>query len=108
LPLVPGEPPEIPPYTPPGWNPPTPGQPCSVILQVYDDTRERVVWEVGDDENHPNPYLCLIENYGEQELDFVAGAATIGQAEVVLIDRAQTVADQDTGWMTERLSRRDL
>lgn len=79
-------------------------RPCVVILFVYEEDRETVAWQVGDYSDHPNPYLCLLENYGEQEVDFVAGAVTIGQVEVVVIDRRQTAGDQDSGWMTERLS----
>jgi hypothetical protein len=79
------------------------GRPCSVVLFVYDEDRETVKWQVGDYREHPQPYLCLLENYGEQEVDPVAGAVTIGQVEVVVIDRRQTPGDQDSGWLTERL-----
>lgn len=103
LPLEPGDFPEPIPFPLPWWNPPEPGKPCTLILQAFDDTRQRVIWEVGTDRYHPNPYLCVPENYGEQELDIVNGAATIGQVEAVVVDRAQVVGDQDTGWMTERL-----
>ena len=97
-------PPEIPPEELTPWNPGFEGQPCTVILQVFDEDRETVKWEVGDDPLHPSPFLCVPESYGEQELDFVEGAATIGQVEVVLIDKNQTEGDQYSGWMTERLS----
>ena len=79
------------------------GRPCSVILFVYEDDRETVAWQVGDYRDHSNPFLCVLENYGEQELDVVNGAATIGQVEVIVIDPSQVAGDQNTGWMTERL-----
>jgi len=94
---------ESPPIEPPFWNPPEPGEPCTLILQCYEEDGKRVAWEVGTDEYHPNPYLCVPENYGEQELDIVHGAATLAQVEWVVVDRPQVVADQDSGWMTERL-----
>jgi hypothetical protein len=95
---------EKPPPIPEPDPQPFQGAPCTVVLQVYDEDRETVRWEVGDDALHPNSFLCVPEHYGEQELDFVEGAATIGQVEVVVIDRNQTIGDQDSGWMTERLS----
>ena len=95
---------------PPDFVPPedlpeglTVGRPCVVILEVYEEDRETIKWQVGDYREHPNPFLCLLENYGEQEVDPVSGAVTIGQVEVVVIDRRQVAGDQDTGWLTERL-----
>jgi len=82
----------------------TPVPACALVLQVYEDDGETLAWEVGTSPTHDNPYLCQPENYGEQELDFTAGAATIGQVEVMVIDKAQIVGDQASGWMTERLS----
>jgi hypothetical protein len=105
LPLEPDEPPEAPPYEPPPWNPLIEGEPCTVILQVYDEDRETVRWEVGDDTLHPAPFLCVPEHYGEQEIDIINGAATIGQVGVVVIDKAQTIGDQASGWLTERIGR---
>jgi hypothetical protein len=81
---------------------PTP--PCALVLEVYEEDGETIAWEVGSAPSHPNPFLCLPENYGEQELDIIGGAATIGQVEVMVIDKAQDAGDQDSGWMTERLS----
>ena len=77
--------------------------PCSLLLDVYEDDRETIAWSVSTDPSHPHQYLCDPENYGEQEIDPVSGGATIGQAQVVLIDKAQTPGDQDSGWLTERL-----
>lgn len=77
---------------------------CSLVLQVFEEDGETLDWEVGTSPSHPNPYLCLPENYGAQELDIIAGAATIGQVEVIVIDKSQIVGDQDSGWMTEKLS----
>jgi hypothetical protein len=95
---------DIPPEELPPWVPVVEGAPCTVILQVYAEDRETLLWEVGDDPYHPRSFLCVPENYGEQELDIIHGAATIGQVEVVVIDKAQTVGDQDSGWLTEWLS----
>lgn len=105
LPLNPADiPPIIPPYEPPPWNPPQEGQPCTLVLQVFDDDRKRVKWEVGTDRYHGQPYLVDPENYGEQEVDMVKGAATIGQVEVIVIDKNTIPGDQDAGWLTARLS----
>jgi hypothetical protein len=82
------------------------GAPCAVTLEVYDDDRTTILWEVGTNPAHANPYLCLPENYGEQEIDVVRGAATIGQVEAVIIDRRQTAGDQDSGWLTDKLADR--
>lgn len=95
---------EVAPIEPEWWNPPQQGQPCTLVLQVFEEDRQRVAWEVGTDTYHDHPYLCVPEHYGEQEIDVVNGAATIGQVEVVVVDKNQTVGDQDSGWMTERLS----
>ena len=81
---------------------PTPD--CALVLKLYKDDGETVAWEVGTSPWHPYPFLCLPENYGAQELDIVAGAATIGQVEVTVIDKAQEPGDQDSGWLTERLT----
>lgn len=103
LPFEPSTPPLIPPTTLPPWNPPEPGEPCTLVLQHFAEDRKRVKWEVGTDTYHSNPYLCLPEHYGEQEIDVVNGAASIGQVEVVLIDKNVIPGDQDSGWLTRRL-----
>lgn len=111
LPLVPGEeiiPGEIPVPELAPWAPPQEGAPCTVVLQVFEDDRERVAWEVGTASDHENPFLLEPENYGEQEIDPVEGAATIGQAEVIVIDRRRTPGDQDTGWLTYRLAENSI
>lgn len=77
--------------------------PCALQLDVYEDDRETIAWSVSTDPAHPYPYLCDPQNYGEQSIDIVAGAATIGQAEVILIDKNQIVGDQDSGWLTARI-----
>jgi hypothetical protein len=76
---------------------------CSLVLELYEADGETLAWEVGTSPYHPTPYLCLPGNYGAQEIDIIAGAATIGQVEVTVIDKAQTPGDQDSGWLTERL-----
>lgn len=77
---------------------------CALVLELYEDDGETLAWEVGTSPYHSRPYLCLPDNYGAQEIDIVAGAATIGQVEVTVIDKAQIPGDQDSGWLTERLS----
>jgi len=96
---------------PPATSPPggeggigTAAKPCTLILQVYEEDRATIAWEVGTDPDHPNPFLALPENYDEQEIDVVNGAATIGQVEAIVVDPNQIVGDQYSGWMTERLS----
>jgi hypothetical protein len=78
-------------------------RPCTLLLEVYEDDRTTVAWSVATDPSHPYPYLCEPANYGEQEIDPVAGAASIGQVEVVVIDRRQTEGDQDSGWLTAKI-----
>lgn len=80
------------------------GAPCSLVLEVYEEDGETIAWEVGTDAEHPFPFLALPENYAAQEVDFLSGAATIGQVEVVVVDRRQIPGDQASGWMTERLT----
>lgn len=103
LPISPS-PSEIEPVVAPPWNPPVEGEPCTLVLQIFNEDRETVRWEVGTDQFHPSPYLCIPEHYGEQELDVVKGAATIAQVEVVVIDKNPVPGDQDGGWLTDRLS----
>lgn len=81
-----------------------PSGPCSLILELFEEDEVTVAWAVGTSPAHPNPYLMEAQNYGAQEIDVIAGAATIGQVEVVVIDKAQTPGDQDSGWLTERLT----
>ncbi len=83
---------------------PMPIPDCALVLQVFAEDGETVAWEVGTSPFHAYPYLCRPENYGAQELDIIAGAATIGQVEVIVIDKAQVPGDQDSGWVTERLT----
>lgn len=78
-------------------------EPCSLVLEVYEEDEETIAWEVGTSPGHPFPYLVEPGNYGAQEIDVIAGAATIGQVEVTVVDKAQTAGDQDSGYLTERL-----
>jgi hypothetical protein len=104
LPLNPTTLPELPPEDIEPVTIPQEGAPCTLILEAYEDDRVTLKWEVGTDRNHVRPYLMEPEHYGEQEIDVVAGAASIAQVEVAVIDRAQTPGDQASGWMTERLT----
>lgn len=78
---------------------------CSLVLTVYDDDQETVLWSVGTDIGHPRPFLVEPDNYGSQELDFAQGGATLGTVRVTVIDPAQVAGDQDSGYVTERLAR---
>jgi hypothetical protein len=80
-----------------------PGLPCELVLEAYAEDRVTLDWEVSTSQYHIQPWLCLPQNYGEQEIDVVAGAATIAQVEVVVIDKPQTANNQQTGWLTERI-----
>jgi len=82
--------------------------PCALLLTVFDDDGETVLWEVGTDPLHPHPYLVNPENYGEQEVDFAEGSATLGTVTVEVIDPATIPGDQDSGFMTEKLARLGL
>lgn len=83
--------------------------PCTLLLEVfrsaleYDLADEVVDFEVSTDDAHEHPWLMPIRNYGEQEIDPVACAASIGTVQVGVIDVHQTPGDQTTGWMTERV-----
>jgi hypothetical protein len=81
----------------------TQGQPCTLLLEVYEDDRVTVAFEVSTAPGHHAQYLLDPLNYGEQQIDIVDGAATITQVEVIVIDKAQIRGDQDSGWLTERL-----
>ena len=95
----------------PAPEPPEPDTPqlqitaCDLLLEVFDDDRETVLWAAGTSRSHEHPYLVLPDKYAEQEIDVATGAATIGTVTVTVIDKAQTAGDQDSGWMTARLAR---
>jgi hypothetical protein len=78
--------------------------PSSLLLEVYQVGGEVVDWSVSSDVNHIRPYLIGQQNYAAQQLDPISAAATIGTLEIGVIDPAQTAGDQDSGWMTERVS----
>lgn len=82
--------------------------PCSVTLTIYDDDRVTPLWEVGTSPGHPYPYLCLPENYSEQQIDIAGGHATIGTVGYAVIDPPLVAGDQDGGWMTAKLARLGL
>lgn len=78
-------------------------RPGSLLLEVYQSGGVVLDWSVSSDENHVRPYLIGPQNYEGQTIDPISAAATIGTVEVGVIDPAQTVGDQDSGWMTERV-----
>lgn len=77
--------------------------PGALLLEVYQPGGEALDWSVSTDPDHVWPYLIGPENYQAQEIDPIAGASTIGTVEVGVIDPAQELGDQDSGWMTERV-----
>ena len=77
---------------------------CSLSLEVYEDDRVTLAWEVSTDPAHPTPFLIDPMRYGEQQLDVAKGAASIGTVTVGVIDPATIAGDQDSGWMTARLA----
>lgn len=80
------------------------GEPCTLVLDVYADDRETILWSVGTSPGHDNPYLIEPDSYAEQEVDVAAGAATVGTVSCTIIDRATIAGDQDSGWLTAKLS----
>lgn len=79
-------------------------EPCALVLDIYDDDRETILWSVGTSPYHEHPYLLMPDSYGEQEVDVAAGAASIGTVSVGIIDPARLAGDQDSGWLTMRLA----
>jgi hypothetical protein len=77
--------------------------PCYLYATVYDDDGITPLWEVSTDPTEETQYLCEPLNYGEQEIDVIDGAASLGQLELLVVDKAQVVGDQDSGWMTQRI-----
>jgi hypothetical protein len=80
------------------------GAPCALVLDVFDDDRVTIRWSVGTAAGDPFPYLIEPDNYAQQEIDVASGSATVGTISVLIIDPAQTPGDQQSGWMTQRLS----
>lgn len=78
--------------------------PCTLELEAYEADGVTVAWRVSTDAGLPNPYLDRPTNYGAREIDPVRGAAIISTVSVSVRDVAQTPGDQDTGFVTERLS----
>lgn len=76
----------------------------SLLLEVYDLDGVSLLWEVSSSPDHAQPYLIGPDNYGEQELDPISGSASIGTAEVGIVDAHQVPGDQATGWLTQRVS----
>jgi hypothetical protein len=81
-----------------------PAEPCAVVADLYDDDRTTIRWSVGTSPIHPNPYLEEPENYATQEVDFAAGAASLGTLSLMIVDRFRIPGDQDSGWFTDLLA----
>src|SRR5690606_27155696 len=71
-------------------------------LTVYREDDSTPWFEVGTDPSHPAPYLHEPGEIDPGEVDFVRGAAAIGQVNLRVID-VQTGASQAERWLTERL-----
>lgn len=80
------------------------GPPCTCLLTVYDDDKLTALWEVATASSHANPYLKEPENYGEQQVDMAAGAASIATISVTVADFPMTPGDQDGGYVTDKLA----
>lgn len=78
---------------------------CSLLLEVFDDDRETLLWDASTDPLHARPYLMEPEELGEQEVDFAQGGASLGSMVVEVIDKALTAGDQDSGFMMGKLAR---
>jgi hypothetical protein len=96
---------EAAPPIPDDYEPAPPSRPCTLALICYAEDQRTPIWQVTTDPaDRALSLLCEPEHYGEQEVDFAAGRASIGQVNVTVIDPATTPGDQDSGWMTERLA----
>ena len=96
-----------PPAEPPDGPPSSTGRPCAAHLTVYDDDRLTPLWMASTDPDDATADKILVEpdSYGEQEVDFAEGTASITAATVEVIDPPRTPGDQDTGLTTYRLVR---
>lgn len=75
----------------------------SLLLEVFDDDRETLLWEVSTSSDHVNPYMKAPKNYEAPLLDPITGATTLTTVEVTVIDAHRIPGDQSTGWMTQRV-----
>lgn len=80
------------------------GEPCSVLLQCFEDDTVAVLWEVATNPAHPFPYLVQPDQLGEQEVDFARGAASLGTVRWAIADKNLVVGDQDSGFLTGKLA----
>lgn len=73
-----------------------------VTFFADDDTTELA--SISTDPAHANPYLVPIESRGEQSVNFIEGAASIGQIRFRVLDKRRTAIDQQSGWFTYLIS----
>ena len=73
-------------------------------LTIYEDDDVTELVQFSDDPAHPNPYLQQVFNFANQEVDFPAGASTIGQITVQVLDKRRVPQDQNTGILTQYLA----
>jgi hypothetical protein len=74
-------------------------------LTIYDfDDVNPILGEsstFGDYPEHPRPYLLEVTNFTSQEIDFAAGASTIGAVTIAVLDKRRESGDQKTGYVTQ-------
>lgn len=83
-----------------------PGGPCTLEWTLYEEdgvsiraqTTTSADW-LGES-GSAKPYLREPSGYGEQEVDFARGTASIGQANIRHVDPRTVEGDQDSGWFT--------
>jgi hypothetical protein len=72
------------------------------VLQFFGDDDSTVLFEVGTDPAHANPYLQEPGEFAPAEVDLLEGRASIGFGSFRIVD-AQTGATQQDRWLTARL-----
>lgn len=80
------------------------GPPCTTLLQVFEDDGQTVAWEAASDLDHSSPFLTEPEQYEGQSLDMAQGSMSLGTVRIGVVDKAQIVGDQDSGFVTGKLA----
>jgi len=77
---------------------------CDLLLEVFADDRDTVLWQATTHPDIPFPYLMPLKGYAEQEIDVAKGSASLGTVTVLVIDKPTIPGDQQSGWMTAKLA----
>jgi hypothetical protein len=84
----------------------------------FEDDRVTPVYGIGDgfggvieadyytSKNCPRPFLKIPSNFSDTDIDFAAGATTIGSISVEILDKRTDPSNQDSGIVTARMNRR--